>query len=253
MLTPFARRHGFTLIELLVVISIIALLIALLLPALRSARTAAQAVACLSNQRQIGIALHNYDVDSGSLPPFKRNIRGNTFRMRSGTQFLSFSDRKLGLSFLVVENYMTEDVVYDPGASDSWAPTNNDRYCDYVVNWWTDYFDWTKLQWQPEGVTPNHDQYRRIWNFTGAHPTLDQKLGGMTYMACAFTDPTDNPGPNTVPHENRANVLLVDGSAQAIDEAWNPALTSREHNYWPSKRTQSAQWFRWAERQATGK
>jgi len=60
--------HGFTLIELLVVITIIGILIALLLPVLSRARIAAQKTVCMSNLRQIGIAMLAYELDTGRLP-----------------------------------------------------------------------------------------------------------------------------------------------------------------------------------------
>jgi prepilin-type N-terminal cleavage/methylation domain-containing protein/prepilin-type processing-associated H-X9-DG protein len=58
-------KPGFTLIELLVVISITATLAGLLLPALSRARGQAQAIACVNNLRQLGLANWMYFSDQG--------------------------------------------------------------------------------------------------------------------------------------------------------------------------------------------
>ncbi len=64
---PRSPHRAFTLIELLVVISIIALLIALLIPALGSVQESARTMNCLSNQRQVQMALTDYHVEHRNL------------------------------------------------------------------------------------------------------------------------------------------------------------------------------------------
>ncbi|MEO7715779.1 MAG: DUF1559 domain-containing protein [Capsulimonas sp.] len=65
-----ARRNGFTLIELLVVIAIIAILAAILFPVFAQAREKARQTMCMSNSKQLGLSIlqYNQDYDETMVP-----------------------------------------------------------------------------------------------------------------------------------------------------------------------------------------
>ena len=68
---PFCR--AFTLVELLVVVAIIGLLAAMLLPALGKAKDSGRRAGCISNLRQMGIAVHGYAQDNDGRIPYGPN------------------------------------------------------------------------------------------------------------------------------------------------------------------------------------
>ncbi len=71
------KQLFFTLIELLVVIAIIAILAAMLLPAMQKARESSKSIKCVSQLKQIGLAMNFYVDDySGYIPGQSQNDDG---------------------------------------------------------------------------------------------------------------------------------------------------------------------------------
>lgn len=120
---PSCFADAFTLIELLVVISIIALLIGILLPALSAARTVARQSQCLSNLRQIGVAVHGYTIDHNNVMPLSEDSSpGSPYAAGGGTDFSVLLANYLGASGTDFagqgssEELLTRDVFVCPDA-----------------------------------------------------------------------------------------------------------------------------------------
>jgi prepilin-type N-terminal cleavage/methylation domain-containing protein len=88
-------RHAFTLIELLVVIAIIAILAALLLPTLQSAKSRVLRAQCISNQRQVGVALEVYAMDNAGVMPLLQDWNGLSGQDGTYDIFVAATNRPL--------------------------------------------------------------------------------------------------------------------------------------------------------------
>ncbi|MHB0998397.1 MAG: type II secretion system protein [Armatimonadota bacterium] len=78
------QSRGFTLIELLVVIAIIAILAAILFPVFSSARESARRTSCISNLKQLGIAISMYKEEYDSTWPAAPALFAPPFNQLNG-------------------------------------------------------------------------------------------------------------------------------------------------------------------------
>jgi prepilin-type N-terminal cleavage/methylation domain-containing protein/prepilin-type processing-associated H-X9-DG protein len=103
MCRSLRQIRGFTLVELLVVIAIIGILVALLLPAIQAARESARRISCANNLKQIGLAIHNFEIAKRYMPPGMTQFASP----RSGTSVHTF------LLPYIEENALADEWTWD--------------------------------------------------------------------------------------------------------------------------------------------
>ncbi len=132
------RRRGFTLIELLVVIAIIAILAAILFPVFARAREQARRTACLSNLKQIGLAIMMYVQDYDERMP----IAGPMDHRPHYCRFHS----DLSLPDVIMPYVKNFELFVCPSGPDSWLPGGAEEYY-YGSHYWY----WCAATYGPPG------------------------------------------------------------------------------------------------------
>jgi len=216
------KRKAFTLIELLVVIAIIAMLAAILFPVFSSARDKARSSACLSNTKQLGLAIVQYTQDydeyfpcgttqnfvtnksggqgwAGQIYPYTKNV--NVFYCPSDTYTFP--------GFLAISYGYNQHLDAGPGTNNPagivpltsiGAPANVVCLFEVTGGWVT---------MANGGISPTENNSPA----QEGYPTVGTN-GGATYATGPMEFPPTGSGWQAGRHQNGANYLECDGHAK---------------------------------------
>jgi prepilin-type N-terminal cleavage/methylation domain-containing protein/prepilin-type processing-associated H-X9-DG protein len=211
------RRSGFTLIELLVVIAIIAILAAILMPVFAQARAKARQASCLSNTKQIGLAVNMYLQDYDETFPFSDNfaviIPGSP--VQGGYQYWGDAI----YPYVKMRGESTHPTL--KGGTGNYGPVQK---CPEVADWWTGYAYNILLGYYPSG---------QLGSVSSAPERNGVKLASLNRPAELIVIVDNQPMYSWL----RNNLGRTDANSQIIHYRWFPTsnVTVCMTNYnWPA-------------------
>lgn len=227
---PSRRTSGFTLIELLTVIAIIGILAAILIPVVGAVRESARKIKCMSNMRQVAVAILTYESENNVLPgPIYRRVRRPLVTEVEDLRELNWIiDSYIGGKRSEIWDCPTNAIVYDAA--------QNEGSVTFLLNGRRNY--------------PNPP---RLFGYPGASAENDGLPKSLEQIVSAGTDPISSSltelsqiwmisdvdgqnynkgsigsaaGPHSVPlsddappaHESGRNYVFFDGHAEYIDK-----------------------------------
>jgi len=234
------RKQGFTLIELLVIIAIIAILAAILFPVFAQARARARQASCLSNEKQVDLAIMMYlqDYDERYLPTVTEREGYPSGSVITDTQAAVFSIR--GRLAPYIPGSLSRGNVWNcPGATLAWGPHVTGPANISSVRFWPNDYGFNinegDLAVMP-GVSPTGGPYLYFSGQIAAAPYGPQVGVNGTVAQAAINSPanlllladTERPDGRLAGGSLTPQLTLPGGNAGVlpIDPNW-PALVSQ--------------------------